>query len=210
MVTHANFHEFLSQSWSHDCPIIQALTRLRRKLVKWNKTNIAFFHSSTIIRRKRNHILTLKGETVVWIEEADLLENHARDYFNRLYSLNVEELNPINLPHDLFLTLAEDRWEVLATPISDEEIQKAVRGMGAYKARGPDGLQPCFYQSFWNVVGPSMSSVVRQFFDSSVMPMGLNDTLITLIAKVSCQRESRNSDPLVSAMCCSKSSPKFL
>ncbi|KAL8160215.1 LOW QUALITY PROTEIN: hypothetical protein V2J09_001752 [Rumex salicifolius] len=139
-LTHANFHEFLSQSWSYDGPIVQALTRLRPKLVKWNKTvfknieereknlmgkldviqqqlmtdpnqdlisadsavqhellqvlhqeeihwfqksrelwlqsgdrNIAFFHSSTIIRRKRNFILMLKGETNVWIEEADLL-----------------------------------------------------------------------------------------------------------------------------------------
>ncbi|KAL8160209.1 LOW QUALITY PROTEIN: hypothetical protein V2J09_001746 [Rumex salicifolius] len=202
-LTHANFHEFLSQSWSYDGPIVQALTRLRPKLVKWNKTvfknieereknlmgkldviqqqlmtdpnqdlisadsavqhellqvlhqeeihwfqksrelwlqsgdrNIAFFHSSTIIRRKRNFILMLKGET------------------NVLYSLNVDELNPINLPHGLFPTLAEDRWEVLATPISDKEIQKAVSAMGAYKASGPDGLQQCFYQNLWNVVGP--------------------------------------------------------
>ncbi|KAL8160266.1 LOW QUALITY PROTEIN: hypothetical protein V2J09_001803 [Rumex salicifolius] len=231
-LTHANFHEFLSQSWSYDGPIVQALTCLRPKLnIEEREKNLT--GKMDVIQQQ---LMTYPNQDLISADSAvqhellqetlapiggskhcilPLFDHHSQKEklysdVERLYSLNVDEMNPINLLHGLFSTLVEDRWEVLANPISDKEIYKTVHAMGANKASGPDGLQPCFYQNLWNVVGPSVTSVVRQFFDSSIMPMSLNDKIIALIAKVSCQRESRNSDPLVFAMCCSKSSQKFL
>lgn len=68
---------------------------------------------------------------------------------------------------------------------SASEIESAVRGMGKYKAPGPDGFQPVFYQSCRDIVGSSVIRFVLDFFVSGILPPETNDVLLVLIAKVS-------------------------
>lgn len=77
----------------------------------------------------------------------------------------------------------EDIQSLLA-PVTALEVKWAVDGMGAFKAPGPDGLQPAFYQKCWGDVGPSLVETVHQAFITGVIPEDLNGVLITLILKV--------------------------
>ncbi len=43
-----------------------------------------------------------------------------------------------------------------------EEVEKALYQIGPLKASGPDGLPPVFYQSFWDDIGPAMTSAVLE------------------------------------------------
>uniref|UniRef100_A0A2N9HP80 Reverse transcriptase domain-containing protein n=1 Tax=Fagus sylvatica TaxID=28930 RepID=A0A2N9HP80_FAGSY len=58
-----------------------------------------------------------------------------------------------------------------------------VSGLKPFKAPGPDGLQPGFFQHCWHQVGESVSKEVTQIFNSGKMPSYLNKTLIVLIPK---------------------------
>ncbi|XP_019169839.1 PREDICTED: uncharacterized protein LOC109165495 [Ipomoea nil] len=52
--------------------------------------------------------------------------------------------------------------------------------------RGPDGMNPGFYQHFWDVVGGDFSSFVINCLNSRAFPVGLNDTDVVLVHKKKC------------------------
>ncbi|KAL8171601.1 hypothetical protein V2J09_023405 [Rumex salicifolius] len=68
--------------------------------------------------------------------------------------------------------------------------------MGALKASGMDGFQKIFFQKYWAVFSLSILSIVKDFFQSTTLPIGLNDTLITLIPKINNPVHIRNVRPI--------------
>jgi len=62
--------------------------------------------------------------------------------------------------------------------------QKAVFAMGAFKAPGPDGFQPIFYQKCWEIVSGDFVSIVQKAFTTASLEENLNHTFIVLIPKV--------------------------
>jgi len=72
----------------------------------------------------------------------------------------------------------------LSKPFNPLEVETSIRSMGKYKAPGPDGFQPVFYQDCWDIVGDSVSRFVLDFFASGKLPEGTNDAIVVLIAKV--------------------------
>ncbi|KAK4381357.1 hypothetical protein Sango_2732000 [Sesamum angolense] len=56
--------------------------------------------------------------------------------------------------------------------------------MKAYKAPGPDGIQPIFYQKFLGVIGDLLWWLwLRKTFEEGRIPDNMNNILITLIPK---------------------------
>lgn len=51
------------------------------------------------------------------------------------------------------------------------------------KSPGPDGINPAFYQRFWNIIGNDIVATCLNVISSNVVPDGLNDTLVVLIPK---------------------------
>lgn len=51
------------------------------------------------------------------------------------------------------------------------------------KSPGPDGMNPAFYQRFWNIIGNDIVATCLNVISSNVVPDGLNDTLVVLIPK---------------------------
>lgn len=58
----------------------------------------------------------------------------------------------------------------LLNPISDDELWKAVNGIGMMKAPGTDGFHAVFYQKCWDVVGPLIIRLVKDFFMNGFVP----------------------------------------
>ncbi|KAJ0230616.1 Reverse transcriptase domain-containing protein [Hirschfeldia incana] len=56
--------------------------------------------------------------------------------------------------------------------------------MGSFKAPGPDGFQPVFYQRCWDTVGGSVIQFVLDFFRTGELPRNTNNAVLVLIAKV--------------------------
>ncbi|XP_010513759.1 PREDICTED: uncharacterized protein LOC104789811 [Camelina sativa] len=114
----------------------------REKWIVDGDRNTTFFHTSTIIRRRRNKIEMLKDDTGCWILDAGELEKLALAYYQRLYSL--EDLDAVvpALPMERFIPLSYDEKIRLNKPFTKEEVESAVRSMGSFKAPGPYGFQP--------------------------------------------------------------------
>ena len=72
----------------------------------------------------------------------------------------------------------------LCREFTDEEIFNAMFQIGPLKAPGPDGFPARFFQRHWAVFKIEITAVVKLFFDTGVMPEGVNSTTIVLIPKV--------------------------
>ncbi|KAG7544019.1 Ribonuclease H domain [Arabidopsis thaliana x Arabidopsis arenosa] len=156
----------------------------REKWIAHGDRNTQYFHTSTIIRRRRNRIEMLKDDENKWVSEPKEIETLAVGYYKRLYSMDDVDLVVEQLPQFGFSALTREEVNDLNTPFSRLEVESAIKGMGKFKAPGPDGFQPVFYQQCWDVIGDSVTSFVLRFFETAELPSELNDALVVLIAKV--------------------------
>lgn len=58
-----------------------------------------------------------------------------------------------------------------------EEVKEALFAMHPDKSPGPDGMNPAFYQRFWNIVGKDVVELCLRTLSTGSMPQNLNDTL---------------------------------
>uniref|UniRef100_A0A2N9G3K6 Reverse transcriptase domain-containing protein n=1 Tax=Fagus sylvatica TaxID=28930 RepID=A0A2N9G3K6_FAGSY len=64
------------------------------------------------------------------------------------------------------------------------EVVSAMKQMAPFKALGPDGMPPVFYQSYWHVVGPEVIQAVLDCLNTGKLLPSLNHTFVTLIPKI--------------------------
>ncbi|XP_031116716.1 uncharacterized protein LOC116020380 [Ipomoea triloba] len=142
--------------------------------IKGTATNIK--HASTKIKGLRDNM-------GIWITDKKEILDLLRDYYMNLFSEDM-----VLLPDDptkaAFPTLQETEWCMLNRPFTTEEVKEAVFDMAPFKAPGPDGFQAGFYQKTWNVVNEVTSNFALEFFSSGKIPVGCNDTVLSLIPKV--------------------------
>lgn len=149
---------------------------------RFGDKNTKFFHTSTIIRRKRNKIECVLDDEGQMVLNQERLEGLATSYFEHLYT---GEETGERLPlQNCFPKLKAEDFEEIHRDVNDEEIREAVFSMGALKAPGLDGLHPIFYQANWEIVGPSVCRLVREAFSNPEKIQEVNDTAIVLIPKV--------------------------
>jgi hypothetical protein len=71
----------------------------------------------------------------------------------------------------------------ILAPINEKDVKLSLWSLKPFKAPGPDGLHPGFFQKCWHIVGESVVKEVSHIFSSGKMPEYLNKTLISLIPK---------------------------
>ena len=126
----------------------------------------------------------LQKEDNRWVSDTQELEELAVSYFKKLYSLEGVDTESQGLSARGFVNLSSHDQTSLNRQFSAEEVEKAVRAMGSFKAPGPDGFQPVFYQKCWETVGASVVKFACLFFETGKLPEGSNDALVVLILKV--------------------------
>ncbi|KAK4433017.1 hypothetical protein Salat_1063900 [Sesamum alatum] len=138
----------------------------QKSRVKWlvhGDNNTKFFHSTTLVRRRKNKISMVKINGASQTE-TEVLKEHVFNYSKNLFSTNIRTtLHPLQSSY-LQARLTEDQQRMLLDVPSFEEIHMVVKSLSPYKASGPDGCQAFFYQQFWNIVGVSVYEFVSASF----------------------------------------------
>ncbi|KAH9762494.1 hypothetical protein KPL70_000832 [Citrus sinensis] len=127
-----------------------------------------------------NKVVTIQDDVGSWLQNKD--EIHAVSFFANLYSDEEREYCVYPTSND-FPRMTSNMISSIMQPVNDEEIMRIVFNMHLMKAPGVDGLHAIFYQSQWQVVGPSVCKVVKEVFVGKNIPLELNKTLIVLIPK---------------------------
>ena len=147
--------------------------------------NTAFYHVSTLVRRKRNQIRAIKNYMGEWISDENEVKEFMRRGFSDVYtsSLCLVPRQPPSVSQWQIRLSNEDR-DSISGGVTEEEIKTALWSLKAFKAPGPDGLHAGFYQRFWLIVGKSVIEEVQRVFRERKIPTYLNQTHIALIPKI--------------------------
>ena len=147
--------------------------------------NTKFFHTSTIIRRRFNKILRLKNSVGEWLENSDIIRDHIQSAFIDLFSSSHTASIPCLGPVPFAPRVSDEESLALESPCSPSQVKLSLWAMKPFKAPGPDGLHPGFFQRCWPQVRDSVTQEVIKVFQTSKLPEYLNSTLIALIPKCS-------------------------
>ncbi|XP_075088125.1 uncharacterized protein LOC142170186 [Nicotiana tabacum] len=159
--------------------------------------NTRFFHSSTLNRRIRNRILSLKEESGYWLYDQGGIKTSIFSFFKNLYTSSqsqapISTTNHIDMTH----TISDSLSNSLNRPLKMGEIKLAILSFKSFKTPGPDGLHPLFYQKYWSIVGNSVIDFCKQCFTTKSMDDTMNQTLLCLIPKCPKLPCSKTSDEL--------------
>lgn len=78
----------------------------REKFIVHGDRNTKFFHTSTVIRRRRNRIKMLKADDGSWVTDTVALENMTIEYYRCLYSMEDVDHVVEKLPQEGFMPLS--------------------------------------------------------------------------------------------------------
>lgn len=90
--------------------------------------------------------------------------------------------------------LSEAQNSRLLKEITDDEVRMDLFQMNPDKAPGHDGMTPGFFQKHWDIVGPDIIWITKQFFTTGDIVHGLNATNLVLIPKRSNRQWWGSSD----------------
>lgn len=73
--------------------------------------------------------------------------------------------------------------EELIKQITRDEVKHVAFSMHPDKSPGIDGLNPCFFQTYWHVVGDDVVRCCQNFMATGELPYDVNKTIVCLIPK---------------------------
>lgn len=131
--------------WLHKNEILWA-QKSRVNWLKWGDRNSKFSHLTTMIRRAKNKILTIKKPNGDWVKGQGNIQYIAKDFFSSLFETKGPSKDKIlEITEKSYLFLSEESKDMLEREFSNDEITKTVFQMGKLKASDPDGFQAGFF-----------------------------------------------------------------
>jgi hypothetical protein len=144
--------------------------------------NTKFFHTSTIIKRRRNAIDFLKLPSGGWSSERQEIGNCFTSHFQSVFNSSTPNLDEDLLSlFDNCISL-EENATICEIP-TEQEIFMALSEMGSTKAPGPDGFTVLFYKKYWHIVKEEVLSSIWDFFGNNNLLKEQNHTFIALVPK---------------------------
>ena len=144
--------------------------------------NTRFFHQFATQRRRTNSISGLFDENGRWCSAEEDITGIASHYFENIFCSSHPQRMQDTL--DAVEPMVCDLWnQQLLVGFTAEEVRKALFDMHPSKAPGPDGMSSSFYQKFWHIVVPSVTSALLSVLNSNHLLQKINHTHIVLIPK---------------------------
>ncbi|GLT36867.1 hypothetical protein SLA2020_112150 [Shorea laevis] len=146
--------------------------------------NTKFFHCSTVQYRSNNRIYGLKDQRGNWVYDGHSLVTIIVDYFNDLFASSHSHSFSDSFANIGCETPHSFDLSTISGVPSEKEIHDATNSMQPYKALGPDGIHPFFYQKMWSIVKDTLCTDIKEIFATGIIPPKWCECLIVLIPKV--------------------------
>ncbi|KAA3467081.1 reverse transcriptase [Gossypium australe] len=157
--------------------------RARVNWLRYGDRNTAFFHSCATAHRRANSISKLILDNGQEINEESMIQEEAKVYFENLFTSS-GVANPREILKGVEESISIEVNESLLAPFREDEIRKALKGMGPTKAPGPDGFPAVFFQKYWHIVGKEVLGYCLGVLNEGRDADLANTTNIVLIPKV--------------------------
>ncbi|KAG7559049.1 Reverse transcriptase zinc-binding domain [Arabidopsis thaliana x Arabidopsis arenosa] len=157
--------------------------------------NTRYFHAATKNRIARNRLTSIQGPDGVDIFGNKNIATEAQRYFSDLFTSSTPRNLTAALQH-IKPVVSTEVNESLLQEITTYEIRQALFAIGATRAPGPDGFNAAFYQHYWNIVGPAISTEVKRFFRTGSFDKDWNHTNLCLIPKIKQPKTMKDFRPI--------------
>lgn len=155
--------------------------RAKQFWLKEGDQNTRFYRNYASGRRRQNQLNKLKDRNGVWQEKGEDIRGIIIDYFEELFQAQPAAGGLSR--NEILNQVTDEQNATLMLPITYEEVKAAVFSMYPEKSPGYDGLNPGFYQAYWNIVGTDVVKFCEEFFATGDLLAGVNRTLVCLIPK---------------------------
>ncbi|XP_019190758.1 PREDICTED: uncharacterized protein LOC109185230 [Ipomoea nil] len=157
--------------------------------------NTGFYHPATMVKRAKNKKYRLKDDNGIPIQNDMAEEQIVKRFFEGLFTRDFE-FNTPNPDGGNFPSISNQLWSTLNKDFTMEEVKNALFDMKPLKAPGPDGFHACLYQKTWEIVGNSIFTQAKNFYDNGILDEGMHDTLIALVPKNECPTNTSQFQPI--------------
>lgn len=123
-----------------------------------------------------------------WISEPNEVKEIVVRYWRSLFTEDNPGAEPMEVVRGEFPPITTKEMTLLSRTYTGCEVVAAIKSMEPFKAPGPDGFQPLFYQRYWDVVGENVIKLVCDVVSGRDFPDDLNKAYLVLIPKVESPR----------------------
>lgn len=161
----------------------------QRSRINWamfGDANTKFFHSTAVVRKRRNLIRSIQRADGSWLTTDKEIRLEFINHFKGIYCKGTSSLISDLIPAEVLDSLPRipDYAHLhLGSVPGPQEIMRTVMSLGAHKAAGPDDFNGKVIQDNWASFGPTVIHEVTQFFETSVMPPYMGRSNLILIPK---------------------------
>ena len=164
----------------------QAKQKLFKHLAEDHHNNLSTkaFYQQFEKQKEQTTIPSLKDETGQEMNTPANMMKIAEKYYNELYFPKETKTETQQQFLDALKNrLPSDDQHLIEKEISNTEIEIAVKSMKNGKTPGPDGLSAELYALCWDVIGEDFTKVIKQLYETGLMPAQMKEGNITLIHK---------------------------
>jgi hypothetical protein len=141
--------------------------------------NTSFFHNAVQKRKRRNRIVSIKDSNGNALFDPDDIAKEFVNYFKTIFCSSSTNNDRANLQ----IAMPQETSDFTNSIPDKQEIWEILKAMKKNASPGPDGFNVGFYLSAWSWIGDDVTNVVRNFYNTGIIPPQLNDTHIALIPK---------------------------
>ncbi|XP_062079953.1 uncharacterized protein LOC133784657 [Humulus lupulus] len=154
--------------------------------IRFGDENSAMFYASMKKRKATSRIVSFVAENGrVEVDYRKVISHFTQHFQSFLGGSSVASgLIESSVMHLGPILSLDDQTELLK-PFTFQDVKIAMFSIKAVKSPGPDGFGAGFFKSLWSVIGKEVATTVLEFFDTGCIPKALNNTILTLIPKVS-------------------------
>jgi hypothetical protein len=160
----------------------------QKSRVQWLKEgekNTKLFHRSMVHHRYINKITQLEDAQGNPIREHNRIVEELTNYYKDLLTETIDDRMPTidKITRHIPSLVTLEQNEALMRPITQEEVDQAVKEMPPGKAPGPDGFTSDFFHYCWEMIREEVWQVVEESRTSGQVLSALNATFLMLIPK---------------------------